>query len=656
MTKRIIKSFSIIMTFMIVLMLGTVITFAATVNSGTGLVNSSSGAFLRSKASTSSDLKLKNPLKDNTKLTIKSVVFTKKSSTKAKYKWYKVSVNGTSGYIRSDLVDTIKYKDVQGKTTKKIKYYSGAGTAMTSKGTLAKGKKITIYLKAKPLSSYEGTSATWYMINVNSKKYYVSSAEIALIDEESKENPSDDKKDDEKKEDKFSKMTDAEFDAYLDKQGFSEKYKTKLVDLHKKHPNWVFKGYKTGLKWSDVLDNETKDGVSLVNGSYPISYRDTGSKSFTPGNVNVYKAANTKTIIETTKGLEDFTLLDEVWNGTKQWNHVKLADGNMGYIKGALFEQSYSHKYVAVIKAGETVNVRNGAGTDNGIVGTKKAKSDITVVLRAKDKKTGGYWYKIKISGGYGYVSGDYVKFTGEEVPEQTDGTANVLVGSWKAKDGSTWFNAKRKVVAYYLDPRNFLTEDRIAMFENLKYDNDTDFSKAVGTVLSPTKLPEYGFNAELFIAAGKANDVSPVFLASRARQETGGGSDCINGTKYNGKVVYNPFNIGASSGANPVMKALAFAEMQDWTTQEKAINGSAKYLANNYIAKNQHSNYFQKFNVANGAGSVATHQYMTNIMAPYSESYSTMESFKTYGLDKETLTFIIPIYTSMPSSTSLPK
>ena len=130
MTKRIIKSFSIIMTFMIVLMLGTVITFAATVNSGTGLVNSSSGAFLRSKASTSSDLKLKNPLKDNTKLTIKSVVFTKKSSTKAKYKWYKVSVNGTSGYIRSDLVDTIKYKDVQGKITR-IQVVTKQGTHTT---------------------------------------------------------------------------------------------------------------------------------------------------------------------------------------------------------------------------------------------------------------------------------------------------------------------------------------------------------------------------------------------------------------------------------------------------------------------------------------------------------------------------------------------
>ena len=155
MTKRIIKHFSIIMTFVIVLMLGTVITFAATVNSGTGLVNSSDGAYLRSKASTSSATVLKNPIKNNTKLTIKSVVFTKKSSTKAKYKWYKVSVNGTSGYIRSDLVDTVKYIDVQGKTTKKIKYYAGAGTKMDSKGTLAKGKVITIYLKAKPLSSYK---------------------------------------------------------------------------------------------------------------------------------------------------------------------------------------------------------------------------------------------------------------------------------------------------------------------------------------------------------------------------------------------------------------------------------------------------------------------------------------------------------------------
>ena len=40
----------------------------------------------------------------------------------------------------------------------------------------------------------------------------------------------------------------------------------------------------------------------------------------------------------------------------------------------------------------------------------------------------------------------------------------------FKAQDASTWFQANSETIAYYLDPRNFLTEDGIFMFEDLNY------------------------------------------------------------------------------------------------------------------------------------------------------------------------------------------
>ena len=46
-------------------------------------------------------------------------------------------------------------------------------------------------------------------------------------------------------ENEFSKMTDEEFDTYLTNQGFDETYKGKLKEMHKKHPNWVFKSLIT---------------------------------------------------------------------------------------------------------------------------------------------------------------------------------------------------------------------------------------------------------------------------------------------------------------------------------------------------------------------------------------------------------------------------
>ena len=40
---------------------------------------------------------------------------------------------------------------------------------------------------------------------------------------------------------------DANFESYLNSQGFPESYKTSLRTLHTEHPTWVFQAQKTGL-------------------------------------------------------------------------------------------------------------------------------------------------------------------------------------------------------------------------------------------------------------------------------------------------------------------------------------------------------------------------------------------------------------------------
>ena len=216
------------------------------------------------------------------------------------------------------------------------------------------------------------------------------------------------------------------------------------------------------------------------------------------------------------------------------------------------------------------------------------------------------------------------------------------------------WYNANKKVVAYYMDPRHFLNENSIYMFEDLSYKKAYQTTYVVNAILAPSKLPKYGFTAAIFVKAGSKYKISPVFLAARARQETGGGSDAIYGKSKLGRV-YNPFNIGAFGGSNPLYNGLIYAKAKGWNTQAKAVEGGAELLAESYINKGQHTVYYQRFNVRNGAARVATHQYMTNIMAAYSESLSTRNSYKKYGVNKQPLVFEIPIYNGMPSSTKLP-
>ena len=473
--------------------------FAASVPAATGQIDSSVGVNLRRSASTGSDVI--TVLTDDTTVKIHREVFKKKTSTSSSNIWYYVTANGQKGYVRSDLVDNIRYGSVKGRIASSVTYRKGAGTTMKAAGIFDTGAKVTVVLKARPVKSARGSSKTWYKIKKGGKYYYVCSTRVELsktITYPQAGEPAQTGTQSSYIQPPSPKMTDEEFEKYLTKQGFPERYKKKLCKLHRKHPNWGFVAYSTGIKWSDALAKQTKGSRSLVSRIYPSSYRD----------------------------------------GSRQ------------------------------------------------------------------------------------YESG--------------------------------WYKADSRVVAYYMDPRNFLNEESIYMFEDLTYKPAYQTKSVVAAILSPTKLPKCGFKAKLFVNAAKESNVSPVFLASRARQETGSGGDAVNGSKVLGRKVYNPFNIGAY-GSNPLYNGLVYAYAKGWTTPAKSVKGGAAELAGRYINQGQNTGYYQKFNVRNGVSKMGTHQYMTNIMAPYSEAHITMTSYSKLGITNESLGFVIPVYNNMPGRTNLP-
>lgn len=133
------------------------------------------------------------------------------------------------------------------------------------------------------------------------------------------------------------------------------------------------------------------------------------------------------------------------------------------------------------------------------------------------------------------------------------------------------WYLANNETVAYYLDPRNFLTEKYILQFESLKASSNYTES-VVQTVINNTFLAGISIidnqsYASIFVEAGNTANVSAVYLASLAKQESGvkGGSNTsgaeftYNNINYGG--VFNFFNIGAkSSASNPSKAGLVWA------------------------------------------------------------------------------------------------
>ena len=267
------------------------------------------------------------------------------------------------------------------------------------------------------------------------------------------------------------------------------------------------------------------------------------------------------------------------------------------------------------------------------------------------------------------------VAVNSEEGKNLMQTTNNNYRTSTKPSEGSSWYKVNQGVIAFYMDPRNWLTEQKIFMFEKLDYSSDfaSKYPDMIKSIFGSGKLADDKYSTPIF-NAGKKNKISPVHIASRIKQEvTANGSDSTNGTEFTWKGkkykgYYNFFNIGAYevtiSGVkySAITRGLAYAAklVRDsgslWNNIEVSITEGSNFLANGYVNKGQGTLYYQKFNVSPDAYySNYTHQYMTNVQAPATEGNSTYNSYKSSGILNEPLIFEIPVFNNMPEYTSLP-
>ncbi len=250
----------------------------------------------------------------------------------------------------------------------------------------------------------------------------------------------------------------------------------------------------------------------------------------------------------------------------------------------------------------------------------------------------------------------------------------------WEGIDGGdSWVAASERVVAYHVDPRNFLNTSNIFMFFTQSYNSETDTLEGVKKFLKGTFMegaieddPTKTY-AEVIFDAGKKFGVSPYLLAATIRQEQGTtGKDkegnwhgSISGT-YEGYVgYYNYFNVGAydSNNMDAVERGLWWAKGagnnstdygRPWNTRTKAIYGGASFYGNGYINVGQNTLYYKNFNVyKNSKHDLYTHHYATNIEDSKSTSITLGKAYEDYY--GEVLSFNIPVYKNMPEKTTLP-
>ena len=265
-----------------------------------------------------------------------------------------------------------------------------------------------------------------------------------------------------------------------------------------------------------------------------------------------------------------------------------------------------------------------------------------------------------------------------------SDSWKNTTPGQYNVEIDGGWVDCSRQAVEYCMDPRNFLNEVRLFQFEGLSYDVNTNNLDGIekilyGTEFYNTKVSYLDSNgntismnekySDLILKGGQTSAVSPYHLASRIRQEVGPflSHASISGNVEGYKGLYNFYNIGATSSSDQmgaIKKGLQYAKdgngasqavkdkyLIPWNTKERAITGGAIFIGSSYINVGQNTIYLQKFDVNDERGdNLFWHQYMTNILAPYSESRSIYNGYQKSGLLDTPLNFIIPVYNNMPS------
>lgn len=224
---------------------------------------------------------------------------------------------------------------------------------------------------------------------------------------------------------------------------------------------------------------------------------------------------------------------------------------------------------------------------------------------------------------------------------------------AWYTTSGS-WVSASRELIAYYLDPRNFLNENGVYQFVQQSYIPAVHNESGLQLICQGTFLAngfsdtgDYGGSYyAIIMEAANQSGVNPYIIAAMIITEQGvnGSSSLISGKDG----YYNFFNYGASGtyDTDVYTNGIAYAKRQNWSSRSASIIGGAKLYAKNYISSGQDTYYYMDFDVLSSP--YYNHQYAQSIFDANSKGQRIKNVCST---SVKTLTLRIPVYRDMPET-----
>ena len=393
---------------------------------------------------------------------------------------------------------------------------------------------------------------------------------------------------------------DADFESYLNQQGFPESYKNGLRQLHAEFPNWVFKAFQTNLDWNTVLDAELSGTGSLVESSSVSSWKSTDagkydwSSSTWPGFDGATWVAASREIVAYYMDPRNFLDESYVFQFLEQSykENVQTLSGLQSMLKGSFMEGSVSLTNDSALRSGSTAS-------SSGTTSTASAAAS---------------------------SSDSVIDFSG---PGESGTSSSVSTAATAAESNSV------------------VTADGPGGTASASSENIVPGGTASGD--GSRSQASY---AEIIMEAAQQSGVSPYVLAAMILQEQGSGSsDSISGQSG----YYNYFNVGAyaTSEMTAVQRGIWYAAQsgsynRPWTSIEKSIVGGALFYAENYLNAGQNTLYLKKWNVQ--GSNMYKHQYMTNVPGAAEEGAKLSAAYSS-DMKSAAHEFSIPVYLNMPDT-----
>ncbi|WP_419741659.1 SH3 domain-containing protein [Paraclostridium dentum] len=346
--------------------------------------------------------------------------------------WYKIKYNGGYGYVSGDYIkvdesttpptnpgETVKNTGVVTATSLNVR--SGYGASYSKIGTLSNGAKVEI------VESKDG----WHKIKYNGGYGYVSGDYIKVDGSTTPPtNPGETVKN-------TGVVTATSLNV---RSGYGSSY-SKIGTLSNGAKVEIVES-KDG--WHKIKYN---GGYGYVSGDY-IKVDGSTAPPTNPGEIVKNTGVVTATSLNVRSGYgSSYSKIGTLSNGAKVeiveskngWYKIKY-NGGYGYVSGDYIKVDGSTtpptnpgetvKNTGVVTA-TSLNVRSGYGSSYSKIGTLSNGAKVEIV----ESKNG--WHKIKYNGGYGFVSGDYIKVGGSTTnPPSTTKRGVVIATSLNVRNG----------------------------------------------------------------------------------------------------------------------------------------------------------------------------------------------------------------------------